>query len=64
MLGVLWLDAAEPAAHELLIDLFRSRAIATLATAGEPGGLVRGSAERVTSRSYRWGRAAPQLGSR
>lgn len=41
MLGVLRLDPAELAAHEPLIDLFRSRAIAALATAGEPDGLVR-----------------------
>jgi hypothetical protein len=42
VLSVLRLDATELAAHKLLIDLVRSRAIAALATAGEPGGLVRG----------------------
>ena len=41
MLGVLRLTTAEPAAHEPLIDLVRSRANTALATAGEPGRLVR-----------------------
>ena len=41
MLGILRLDATELEAHELLINLFRSRAITALATAGEPDGLVR-----------------------